>query len=69
MTRPSFNAIAHAAERARRKKRLARALLALGCDPRATLGGVERRAQRDLRRLSEAAQPYIQSGESLGAGA
>ncbi len=67
MTRPSFQAIAYAAERARRKKRLARALLALGCDPRATLGGVAARAQSDLRRLSREAQPAIQSGESLGA--
>lgn len=66
MTRPSFHDLTHSAGVIKRKKRLVRALLDLGCDPRATLRGIDKRAAQDLERVNDQARPYIAGGQSLG---
>ncbi|MCB2190334.1 MAG: hypothetical protein KQI62_02140 [Deltaproteobacteria bacterium] len=66
MARPSFHDLAYSARVIKRKKRLVRALLELGCDPRATLRGIEKRAAQDLERVNAQARPFIASGASLG---
>jgi len=65
VNRESFESLRHLASVACEKKRLARRLWDLGCPPSVTLGDIQAKAERDLRRINVKARPFIASGGSL----